>query len=427
MPDAELSACMALPFRNRCFMFSCRSVVLTAPVQRTDIPLPQGKGSRADNISPKSLRASTRTGGEFVRNEHAAMIWTVLPDKLTNRAFLPAPVPWGSELDEYDNMDDVGYSRKAVPSRSYFVEHELDLTSEEGSEGYFVHKAKATAATPGQPRPRAASTSATEDKAAPESGYTSEEDFDGRSSHGAAAGSAPPHGGGPRQSGGGPPPPTQMPASMLASLVGSIGRGLGFGGSGAGGGPLAPLLAPPGHPADEAWDLGPTDIKLADPVIISLSDARSAGEDTVRPVLSRVESLSSSFKDFDIERLDDDTYFPLSGGNVVGGGGGLRRETSDVDQLLQSADHDVVEFSPPGTSGGLAAVDLEMFTRCSSHRSRTSSTGGDLGGWSPPPGRAASETPSSTEATLPEAITMSVFPDKGSLRYLGKPREKFIV
>ncbi|GAX74217.1 hypothetical protein CEUSTIGMA_g1666.t1 [Chlamydomonas eustigma] len=40
-------------------------------------------------------------------------------------------VPWSSEVDEYDNMDDVGYNRKPILSQLLFVELELDLHKDE--------------------------------------------------------------------------------------------------------------------------------------------------------------------------------------------------------------------------------------------------------------------------------------------------------
>jgi hypothetical protein len=278
---------------------------------------------------------------------------------------LVAPA-WGSEIDEYENMDDVGYSRRPIVSQASFMELELDLTREDGTEGYFVHNAR----KPGKQQQD-------------DSGYESlsEEcdehrgDLASHASHASSVRVSVE----PRFSAGGPPPPTQMPASMIAHLARSL--------SGRKDGAFSP---------DEAWDLGPTDIKLADPVIIagkSVDDGMRSGDES-RPVLSRVESLSSSFMDFDLERTDDEACM-----NSVGG-------------TLQTGD-DIVEFSPPGP--GALAVDLEMFTTFTVPLSRSSSTGmaglavggGELGlsdRGSPSQG-GASEAPSSSEPsqTLPSS------------------------
>ena len=282
--------------------------------------------------------------------------------------------PWGSEVDEYENMDDVGYCRKPVMSQTYFMEHELDLSGEEGSEGYFVHKAKASGLQ------------------AADSGYDSHSDEEhlstAQGSRAASATAANDEGKLPRKSSGGPPPPTQMPASVLAQLVGSLGHGaFALAANGPSSSSASPPLPPPG--ADDAWDFGPMDIKIAEPVVIAgkSSDGLRSGEDASKPVLSRVESLSSSFVDFDLERLEDDQFLVgISGTNIVSSRSHpteISNQNSGDLGIMRQPHDDVVEFSPPGP--GLAAVDLEMFTcgaaaRASSHHSRASSTGGGGGG-----------------------------------------------
>eukprot|EP00798_Chlamydomonas_sp_ICE-L_P020442 gene20442-27231_t len=58
---------------------------------------------------------------------------------------------------------------------------------------------------------------------------------------------------------------------------------------------------------DQAWDLGPLDITITEPVTTPTKADKSSDEP--KPVLSRVESLSSSFMDFDIERAEEELGF----------------------------------------------------------------------------------------------------------------------
>lgn len=164
-----------------------------------------------------------------------------------------APVhtaPWGKEVEEYEAFDDVGYRRKRIADPSLFVEQELELlASEESSELYTTMSGKAAA------------------QAASKQGTTAT-------------------------------------ASVASSADASPQP------SGASAATTEPQLAfPDPHPMsagrDETWDMGPLDIKLAEPVMTPRKSTGARSTDEPKPVLSRVESLSSSFKDFDLERLDD--------------------------------------------------------------------------------------------------------------------------
>ena len=355
-------------------------MTLSEPVQRLDVKQ-ENKSSRKSGLSPRSS-FSRQTGNVHVLHANA----NNYDQQLTNSFLCIAPA-WGSEIDEYENMDDVGYTRRSIVSQSNFMELELDLAKEEGNEGYFVHNAR-------QPGIDSGFESLSDD---------CDENGADRASHTSSARVSEE----PRVSAGGPPPPTQMPASMLANLANNLSsRDVG-----------GPFSATSGG-LDEAWDQGPTDIKLADPVIIagkSVDDGMRSG-DEARPVLSRVESLSSSFMDFELERLDDEQFMNSGGGGGGSGGRCGSGQLSDTGDHQQNADS-VVEFSPPGTGG--TAVDLEMFTaftvtRSGSHtlsqHSRSSSTGRAgmvLGGsdmglsdrGSPSQGGGTSEALSSSETT----------------------------
>ena len=191
-------------------------------------------------------------------------------------------------MDEYENMDDVGYMRKDVPSQQRFVELELDLGSEDGSERYFMHQ-------PGD--------------MAYEDSLDSSETDDGDEVD-------------------------VVPYPGTATTEENSEPVLDF--------------AVPGSPTskghDEIWELGPQDIKFAEPV--TTPSKKVEKEEEAKPVLSRVESLSSSFVDFELERLDDEQ---LSG-------------KSD-----HTCDNEVIDFVP-STEGysGVSTEDIEQ------HRSKAS-------------------------------------------------------
>ncbi len=134
-------------------------------------------------------------------------------------------------MDEYEGMDDPGYSRREVPSQQRFAETELDVGSEDGSErAYFMH----------QP------------------GDLNYDDIESEVSASDPEGIAP----------------------------ASSGQHSSY----------------PSDAHDESWDFGPTDIKFAEPVSTPSKSPEKQEPGERRPVLSRVESLSSSFKDFEMER-----------------------------------------------------------------------------------------------------------------------------
>ncbi|KAG2490825.1 hypothetical protein HYH03_010746 [Edaphochlamys debaryana] len=100
----------------------------------------------------------------------------------------------------------------------------------------------------------------------------------------------------------------------------------------------------PGDAHDETWDLGPTDIKFAEPVSTPSKSPEKQEPEERRPVLSRVESLSSSFKDFEMERglnADDE------------GAGHISSKVSESEYV---ADPEVIDF--PVTVVDHADVEL---------------------------------------------------------------------
>lgn len=141
-------------------------------------------------------------------------------------------------MDEYENMDDPGYVRRDVAGQQRFAETELDINS---------------------------------DNEGSERNYFMHQpgdlNYDDVESEVSAS------------------DPEGISAASSPSGLGPRGGG--------GGGSAAP---------DEAWDLGPMDIKFAEPVSTPSKSPEKLDAEERRPVLSRVESLSSSFKDFDMER-----------------------------------------------------------------------------------------------------------------------------
>lgn len=280
----------------------------------------------------------------------------------------PAAVapPWGSELDEYETTDDVGYRRKVVANRLQFVEQELELASEEGSESAAL----------------AALQSKASDALGEDDGLDSHLESDlpddaagqqqqQQQSHAKAPSASKtahlqPHA---------PPPVTHMPASLTqftSSQSGAAGaQPWEAGPAGVAGG--ATRQSPPAGKTPSAaaatiseereWDMGPTDIKLVDPVTTPPKERRtSEDEGGCRPVLSRVESLSSSFKDFDLD--DDDQGL---GGLTLGRGS---RVASELSQDVNVVDFmPPIEFSPPATTvthlAEVSAEALDLFARAS--------------------------------------------------------------
>lgn len=185
---------------------------------------------------------------------------------------------WDGEVDDYDGMDDPGYSRKEVPNPSRFAEIELDAASgDEGSERqYFMH----------QP------------------GDLNYDDIE-----------------------------SEVSASDLEGITAasSVQSGNYTG----------------GDTHDETWDFGPIDIKFAEPVSTPSKSPEKQEAEERRPVLSRVESLSSSFKDFEMER----------GFEADGEGGG--QISSKVSEAEYAADPEVIDFPVPVPA--VNHEDVELF------------------------------------------------------------------
>ena len=194
-------------------------------------------------------------------------------------------VVWDAELDEYENMDDPGYLRRDVAGQQRFMDTELDVASEEGSErNYFMH----------QP------------------GDLNYDDVESEVS-------------------------ASDPEGITAASVQ---------------GDRSPL-----H--DESWDLGPQDIKFAEPVSTPSKSPEKQEAEERRPVLSRVESLSSSFKDFEMERG------PYSGDAEQTSMSG---KASDAGY---ATDPEVIDFPVAGEQTYVSHEDVELFK---ARQSRTSST-----------------------------------------------------
>ncbi|GFR50340.1 hypothetical protein Agub_g12549 [Astrephomene gubernaculifera] len=212
---------------------------------------------------------------------------------------------WDGEIDDYEGMDDPGYSRRDVPSQAKFAETELDACSDDGSErAYFMHQ-------PG------------------DLNYDDiESDVSASDPEGITA----------------------------ASSVHSGNYG-----------------AYSGDVHDETWDLGPTDIKFAEPVSTPSKSPEKQEAEERRPVLSRVESLSSSFKDFEMER------------GFLGDGEAEGQISSKVSESEYVADPEVIDF--PVTV--VNHEDVELFRQ--RRQSPTSSL--DVAGGSVAPSVTLSEPP----------------------------------
>jgi hypothetical protein len=160
--------------------------------------------------------------------------------------------------------------------------------------------------------------------------------------------------------------------------------------------------APPPPVADETWDLGPMDIKFAEPVTTPTKPASDrAGADEPKPVLSRVESLSSSFKDFDIEREEDGTCVAGGRPSTSGAGASAGNDSSGEVDLAAAANlaasvqrrmsgsandepmPEVIDFQPLAavTAADLAAFSLHPTVNTSSKSA--SNTALATGGTSP--------------------------------------------
>ncbi|PNH07069.1 hypothetical protein TSOC_006510 [Tetrabaena socialis] len=251
------------------------------------------------------------------------------PSRLSSQRQRPL---WDGEVDDYESMDDPGYNRRDVPSQTRFAEAELDACSEDGSErAYFMHQ-------PG------------------------DLNYDDVESEVSAS---------------------DLEGATAASSVQSGRRGHS---GGSGGGPLhshsqSHSQSGAGDAHDETWDLGPTDIKFAEPVSTPSKSPEKQDPDARRPVLSRVESLSSSFKDFEMER------------GLYTDGEGEGQLSSKVSDAEYVSDAEAIDFPVPVVSH----EDVELFQQKQRRPSPTSSM--DVAAGSLAPSVAPSRT--SSEQQLP--------------------------
>lgn len=295
---------------------------------------------------------------------------------------------WEVEFDEYDNPDDVGYLRKDVGAQQSFAECEIDAVSEEGSERYFMHQpgdlnyddvdsVEGGEVVPTSPLTPASGTNI--NNGAASSGA-------GSGHHAGGAGHDNTHGGTPSRmllttSSTGVSTDASPSTSALSSPVGGGGSGaaksrkqqLLFGG-GIGRRNTASALGSARDAtgarlvlainklpsADASWDAGPTDIKFGVPVI---TPSKGHDHSEPRPVLSRVESLSSSFKDFELERMGHDE----DGGTTSRSHGNGQAASSEAGY---DSEAEVIDFQVAGSNladGGYRDQDLSSFFIPNSH------------------------------------------------------------
>lgn len=229
---------------------------------------------------------------------------------LTGRNLLRAAALWDAAVDEYENHDDPGYVRKDVVGQQRFIEQDLDLGSDDGSErNYFMHP-------PGEQLQY----DSEDDN---EESELSASDLEGTDALDPKAGARRMH----------PWPPQSRTIS-------------------------APESSSAVH--DEAWDMGPRDIKFAEPVSTPSKSPEKPSAEEVRPVLSRVESLSSSFKDFEMERgdVDEASQAPWS---------------SKVSEAEYTSEPEVIDFPVPAAGQAVGLEDVEFLRLGQQQHSRASS------------------------------------------------------
>ncbi|KAF5827505.1 hypothetical protein DUNSADRAFT_544 [Dunaliella salina] len=243
-------------------------------------------------------------------------------------------VPWGPDVDEYQSIEDVGYIRKDISGQQQFEELELlgsDLSEE--PEGM------ATASGP-------LSSHRDDDYEGSSRGHGegSEEEEEGEDE--GEQGSS--QGGGDvaslsetedlgtrhlqqqqRSSS------FQSPASSTLELHPSVAAGAPGAHTGSTAGEQGSV--------DPTWDMGPQDIKLTEPVSTpskGSGDQQQLSGENSRPVLSRVESLSSSLKDFDADRTHEHGEGMASGT--------MSRAHSDCEQHPppEAGGGEVIDFNP---------------------------------------------------------------------------------
>mmetsp|Transcript_29525 Transcript_29525/g.76574 ORF Transcript_29525/g.76574 Transcript_29525/m.76574 type:complete len:663 (-) Transcript_29525:559-2547(-) len=233
-------------------------------------------------------------------------------------------VPWGPDVDEYQSIEDVGYIRKDISGQQQFEELELlgsDLSEEpegmatasgplssqrdddyegssgghgEGSEGEEEEEQGSS-----QGGGDVASLSETEDLG---TRHMQQQQQQQRSSS------------------------FQSPASSTLELH-PAGRWSAPGEQGS---------------SDPTWDMGPQDIKLTEPVSTpskGSGDQQQLSGENSRPVLSRVESLSSSLKDFDADRSHEQ-------GESMASGPMSRAHSDSEQQPPELGGGEVIDFNP---------------------------------------------------------------------------------
>jgi hypothetical protein len=175
------------------------------------------------------------------------------------------------DVDEYDNMDDLGYTRRAICDQQDFILHHLDAGEGADCEPYFHHTPEQQDTHSTTPRSSSDSSSASLSSPGTMSGMSScQQQLAGNTSlalgqqqqqllqHSCSA-------------------EQQQPLHVQNSDCMRTSDS-----------------APTG---DEAWDSGPAGITFAEPVSTPTKSPHPAGTNDQQPSLSRVESLSNSFID----------------------------------------------------------------------------------------------------------------------------------
>ena len=288
--------------------------------------------------------------------------------------------PWGPDVDEYSHIDDVGYMRKEVPAQHQFEELELlwqtpsEYQSESGlaelGPGALSGGMRSGAAFSGRGTCTDEDIAAEEDEEGPSSSGEGDEGA-GVASLSDADALDRTHTEDTHASFHSPASSTidfSCPSLCMPPAAASNHPGLAAARRSTGSAsPAASMhLSPPSPtgyttaagattPAagDPTWDQGPQDIKLVEPVTTpnkKSGDQRHVAGDAQRGAeracLSRVESLSSSLKDFDHERLS-------------GGRSGFQSDTEREAEVGE-----VIDFNPiplaEATPQDLQAIGLRQ-------------------------------------------------------------------
>ncbi len=306
-------------------------------------------------------------------------------------------MPWSEALNEYDNQDDAGYTRRDVQGQQRFLDTEVDLHSDTRSVRSTEHLST------GQPSHAGLTGEEEEEEEDDDDGDAAEEEEQeegrgdgyassaassllGDTSLGARTGTGTGTGA-PASSCADPPPHhaqggKDAPSSTRGSSLSGTGAVVDLLPSGA-----QHALAPPASPREgapkgggddgggaalelfpssaDAWDLGPVGIRIADPVTTPTKSsggnaAAPEGADSTRPVLSRVESLSSSFKDFDIEALGEDAELHTPSRRVSATTASASQQQQQDGLLLQPTGAGLASSSSSDPTGGAAAEVIDF-------------------------------------------------------------------